>query len=59
LLRNVRQENVEIGRVAKITYEQVAAVCDAMCAANVRTSSRSVRERLGNTGSMGTINRLL
>lgn len=48
-----------MGREAKITYEQVAAVCDAMRAANVLPSSRSVRERLGNTGSMGTINRLL
>lgn len=50
---------IEMGREAKITYEQVAAAADAMCAANVRPSSRSVRERLGNTGSMGTINRLL
>lgn len=48
-----------MGREAKITYEQVAAAADAMCAANIRPSSRSVRERLGNTGSMGTINRLL
>jgi colicin import membrane protein len=48
-----------MGRQAKITYEQVAAAADAMCAANLRPSSRTVRERLGNTGSMGTINRLL
>lgn len=48
-----------MGREAKITYEQVAAAADALCAANLRPSSRSVRERLGNTGSMGTINRLL
>jgi DNA repair exonuclease SbcCD ATPase subunit len=48
-----------MGREAKITYEQVAAAADAMCAANLRPSSRTVRERLGNTGSMGTINRLL
>jgi colicin import membrane protein len=49
----------DMGREAKITYEQVAAAADAMCAANLRPSSRTVRERLGNTGSMGTINRLL
>lgn len=48
-----------MGREAKITYEQIAAAADAMCAANLRPSSRTVRERLGNTGSMGTINRLL
>jgi DNA repair exonuclease SbcCD ATPase subunit len=48
-----------MGREAKITYEQVAAAADAMCAANLKPSSRTVRERLGNTGSMGTINRLL
>ena len=48
-----------MGREAKITYEQVAGAADAMCSANTRPSSRTVRERLGNTGSMGTINRLL
>lgn len=48
-----------MGREAKITYEQVATAADAMCAANLRPSSRALRERLGNTGSMGTINRLL
>ena len=48
-----------MGREAKVTYEQVTAAADAMCSANIRPSSRTVRERLGNTGSMGTINRLL
>lgn len=48
-----------MGREAKITYEQVAAAADAMYAANLRPSSRALREKLGNTGSMGTINRLL
>ena len=48
-----------MGREAKITYEQVAAAADAMCAANLRPSSRVLREKLGNTASMGTINRLL
>jgi colicin import membrane protein len=48
-----------MGREAKITYEQVAAAANAMCAADIRPSSRTVRERLGNVGSMGTINRLL
>ncbi|WP_374710567.1 DNA-binding protein [Massilia pseudoviolaceinigra] len=46
-------------REAKITYEQVAAAAVAICAANIRPSSRGIRERLGNTGSMGTVNRLL
>lgn len=48
-----------MGREAKITYEQVAAVADTMCAANIQPTSRAVRERLGNIGSMGTVNRLL
>jgi colicin import membrane protein len=48
-----------MSRESSITYEQVAAVADALHDANVRPSSRSVRERLGNTGSMGTIHRLL
>ncbi|GGE88726.1 DNA-binding protein [Massilia psychrophila] len=46
-----------MGREATVTYGQVAAAADAMCSANIRPSSRTVRERLGNTGSMGTINR--
>jgi colicin import membrane protein len=48
-----------MGRESSITYEQVAAVADALREANVQPTSRSVRERLGNTGSMGTIHRLL
>lgn len=48
-----------MGREAKIAYEQVAAAADAMCAANIRPSSRGLRERLGNAGSMGTISRML
>jgi colicin import membrane protein len=57
---NVRSlKGIEMGRESKITYEHVAAAADAICAANIRPTSRSVRERLGNTGSMGTINRLL
>ncbi len=48
-----------MGREAKITYKQIIAVGDALCAANFRPSSRRERERLGNKGSMGTLNRLL
>ena len=48
-----------MGREAAITYEQVAAVADAMKAAGTKPTSRSVREKLGNVGSMGTINKLL
>lgn len=57
--RDVSTTGDAMGREAKITYEQVAAAADAMCAAHLKPSSRTVRERLGNTGSMGTINRLL
>ena len=48
-----------MGRESTITFEQVAAVADSMKTDGVKPTSRSVRERLGNTGSMGTINKLL
>ena len=48
-----------MGRDSTITFEQVAAVADSMKLEGVKPTSRSVRERLGNTGSMGTINKLL
>lgn len=48
-----------MGRDATVTFVQVAAVADAMKSDGIKPSSRTVRERLGNTGSMGTINKLL
>jgi chromosome segregation ATPase len=48
-----------MGREATITPEQVNAIADAMKADGIKPTSRAVRERLGNTGSMGTINKLL
>lgn len=48
-----------MGRESTITFEQVAAVADAMKMEGVKPKSRAVRERLGDTGSMGTINRHL
>ena len=48
-----------MGREATITYEQVAAAADAMKIAGSKPTSRAIRERLGNTGSMGTVNKLL
>lgn len=48
-----------MGREATITYEQVAAAADAMQLAGSKPTSRAIRERLGNTGSMGTVNKLL
>lgn len=48
-----------MGRESSITYEQVAAIADVMKAAGANPTSRAVRERLGNTGSMGTINKML
>lgn len=45
-------------REANITYEQVAAVADAIKAEGGRPQWRAVRERLG-TGSGGTIHRML
>ena len=48
-----------MGRESTITYEQIAAIADAMKTEGVKPTSRAMRERLGNTGSMGTINKLL
>lgn len=48
-----------MGRESTVTFEQIAAVADAMKTEGVKPTSRAVRERLGNTGSMGTINKLL
>ena len=48
-----------MGRESTVTFEQIAAVADAMKIDGVKPTSRAVRERLGNTGSMGTINKLL
>lgn len=48
-----------MGREAAITYEQVAAAADTMKAGGIKPTSRAIRERLGNVGSMGTINKLL
>lgn len=48
-----------MGREATITPEQVAAVADALKSEGKKPTSRLVRERLGNTGSMGTITKLL
>lgn len=48
-----------MGREAIISYEQVAAAADTMKAAGSKPTSRAIRERLGNVGSMGTINRHL
>lgn len=48
-----------MGRESTVTFEQIAAVADAMKIEGGKPTSRAVRERLGNTGSMGTINKLL
>lgn len=48
-----------MGREAKNTYEQVAAMADALKSDGINPTLRAVRERLGNTGSMGTITKHL
>src|SRR5260370_3253500 len=48
-----------MGREATITVGQVNAVAEALKAEGVKPTARAVRERLGNTGSMGTVTRLL
>ena len=48
-----------MGREASITYEQVAAAADALRSESKKPTSRAVRERLGNQGSMGTITKAI
>lgn len=48
-----------MGREATISYEQVAAAADTMKATGSKPTSRAIRERIGNIGSMGTINKHL
>lgn len=48
-----------MGRQASVSIEQVQTAIEALRAEDKNVSSRSVREKLGNIGSMGTINKLL
>lgn len=48
-----------MGRESTVTAEQVAAAADALKGEGKKPTSRAVRERIGNTGSMGTITKLL
>lgn len=48
-----------MGREASFTYEQVAAVANAVKLSGSKPTSRGIRERRGNVGSMGTINKML
>lgn len=48
-----------MGREAAVTLEQVIAAASAIKSEGGRPTSRSIRERLGNIGSMGTINKML
>lgn len=45
-----------MGRAAAVTFEMVVLVAEAMRAEKLDITNRAVRERLGNTGSFGTIN---
>lgn len=44
-----------MGRASTISFEMVASTAEAMKAEGIAPTSRGVRERLGNTGSMGTV----
>ena len=48
-----------MGRQASVTIEHVKAAVAALRAEGNKVSSRTVREKLGNVGSMGTISKLL
>lgn len=48
-----------MGRESTVTFEQVAAAANALKADGIKPTTRAVRERLGNTGSMGTITKMM
>ncbi|WP_440964032.1 DNA-binding protein [Massilia sp. GER05] len=48
-----------MGRQALVTLDHIKAAVAALQAEGRNVSSRAVREKLGNVGSMGTINKLL
>ena len=48
-----------MGRESTVTIEQAFAAADALKADGIKPTTRAVRERLGNTGSMGTITTML
>jgi colicin import membrane protein len=48
-----------MGRKPEVTFEMVVAAAEAMNAEKLAVTMRTVRERLGNVGSYGTINKLL
>lgn len=48
-----------MGRQASVTIEHVKAAVAALRAEGSKVSSRAVREKLGNVGSMGTVSKLL
>jgi len=45
-----------MGRTASVTFEMVATAAQAMQSEGLAVTTRAVRERLGSTGSQGTIN---
>ena len=48
-----------MGRTALVTFEMVASAAEAMKAEKLDVVTRAVRERLGNIGSQGTVNKHL
>lgn len=48
-----------MGRQASVTIEHVKAAVAALRAEGSKVSSRTVRQKLGNVGSMGTVSKLL
>ena len=45
-----------MGRTASVTFEMVAVAAEALKAEGLAVTTRAVRERLGGTGSQGTVN---
>jgi chromosome segregation ATPase len=48
-----------MGRKAAVTYEEVCAVADGLTASGTAPTAKPIREKLGNVGSLGTIQKFL
>jgi hypothetical protein len=48
-----------MGRKAAVTYDEVCAVADGLVASGTTPTAKPIREKLGNVGSLGTIQKFL
>ncbi|WP_426212012.1 DNA-binding protein [Massilia sp. TWP1-3-3] len=50
---------IEMGRHAAVTFEQVCAAAAALRADGTTPGAKAIRQMLGDIGSLGTIQKLL